>query len=960
MSIARKIFTLLLICAVAGAAGAAVKINELFYDPTGTDTGKEFLELYNNGTADVDLTGWQVQWGGTTYAYGTWSFPAGTIVHAEDYLLVGGDSTLIQFGVAPDLIAPFTFQNGGNETDAVRIIDAALDYRDTCPYDWPNTYALIGDWGIPADSLECTIDVLSGHSLSRVTVGVDNNLATDWADLATPTPMAQQWSPGGPVNNIADIRPNDSTGFPLYLDSLVTIAGIITCGNQLGTSGPAYMHDNTGAIAVFDNTVNTSGIAVGDSVRVTGWVGFFAGLTEIVDEPFTGVPDVQFTILSGGHTVTPSVVSPSYLTETHEAELIRINNVDFVLSGLFTGNLVHLAVVGTDTFAVYIDAQTNIPGTSIPLGTCDLVGVIGQYDNVSPYFEGYQLIPRSTSDIIYLGAAGPSISQTSANPYLPDLNQPVIINTKIYDDVAVTLAEVLYNPGGAGWSTLQLFDDGLHNDGAAGDSIYGNTIPGQATAMTVNFYIHAQDGASNNTFDPAAAPTTTYYYQHHDYSVITPLSDVHANDSLGVPVMNNQLVTVIGYVTAKAEYGTSGPAYIQSLTTGGYGVGVFDPVIATNSWQIGDQVKVTGWVGFYNGVTEIVDAPNNGNYNPIIQILSTGNVLTPSAINDLDLVGEDDEGLLVSLIGVRFIATGNFVGNTNYWVVNGADTAQVRIDIDTNIPGSPIPTGPVNVAGIMSQFDSSSPYTTGYQHLPRFLTDISVPAQYVTAVPVAPPIIIPATGGTFDYQVDVYNTAGSSTTVQVWLPVELPSGSTYQILTTPLTLTLPTGAHIVRVKTQNVPANAPAGVYSFRIAMGTFPSTITAQDGFAFTKSATGDGEPVNNWESNFLTGDWSVTDPNAPQVSVELLPMEYSLDQNYPNPFNPATTIRFGLPEAQHVKLEIYNLSGQKVATLMDGQRAAGYHEVSFDATGLSSGIYVYRLAAGDFVQMHKLILLK
>jgi len=59
-------------------------------------------------------------------------------------------------------------------------------------------------------------------------------------------------------------------------------------------------------------------------------------------------------------------------------------------------------------------------------------------------------------------------------------------------------------------------------------------------------------------------------------------------------------------------------------------------------------------------------------------------------------------------------------------------------------------------------------------------------------------------------------------------------------------------------------------------------------------------------------------------------------------------------------VKLEIYNLSGQKVATLMDGQRAAGYHEVSFDASGLSSGIYVYRIAAGDFVQMHKMMLVK
>lgn len=963
MSIAQRIFlSFLLVGCLALAASAAVVINELFYDPSGTDTQKEFIELYNNGTADVDLTGWQIQWGGTTYAYGTYAFPAGTIIRGQDYLLLGGDSTAVMFGVVPDIIIPnpgFNFQNGGTETDAVRINDL-LGYHDTCLYDWPNTYNLEGDRSNPADSLECNPDVNSGHSLSRITLGFDTNYATDWEDLAAPTPTRSQFVPAA-ARPISDLRANDSLGVPVLLDSLVTIAGIITCAAQLGPSGPAYMYDNTGAVAVYDNTVVSSGIAIGDSVRVTGWVGFFSGLTEVVDEPSSGTPDVQFTIISTGHAVTPIVVTPTYLAEVNEAKLVRINNAQFVGSGLFVANLVHYAYVGPDTFAVYIDAQTNIPGTSIPLGTCDLVGVIGQYDTASPYFEGYQLIPRSTSDIIYLGAIGPSISQTQAIPYLPDQNQPVVINSRIYDDVQVTLAEVFYNPGTI-WNTLQLFDDGLHNDGAANDSIYGNTIPGFPGGTTVNFYIHAQDNAGNDTYDPANAPTTTFYYQHHDYSVITPISELRMNDSLGVPTHLNELVTIQGYVTATAQFGASGPAYMQSTPAGGAGIGVFDPVIATAGWQIGDQVKVTGWVGFYSGLTQLVDDPNNANYNPVIQILTTGNILTETWITDLDNIGEQQEGLFVVVKGVRFTATGNFAGNTNYWITCGADSAAVRVDADVNLVGTAIPTGPVNVLGIMSQFDSSSPYTSGYQLLPRFTTDIVMPEQLVTCVPLSPPIIIPATGGSFQYQADVYNNGASTVTTNLWMPLELPSGSYYQILLTPMTLTLSPGAHIMRIKTQNVPSYAPAGLYSFRIAIGTFASgVITAQDAFSFTKSATDQsGNLVKDWGGEWLA-DWiAVSNDQTPQVTVEILPRDYSLEQNYPNPFNPRTTIRFGLPEAQRVKLEVFNLNGQALATLVDGYREAGYHEAIFDAGSLSSGVYLVRLTAGDFTQMHKMMLVK
>lgn len=88
--------------------------------------------------------------------------------------------------------------------------------------------------------------------------------------------------------------------------------------------------------------------------------------------------------------------------------------------------------------------------------------------------------------------------------------------------------------------------------------------------------------------------------------------------------------------------------------------------------------------------------------------------------------------------------------------------------------------------------------------------------------------------------------------------------------------------------------------------------------------------------------------------------PVEYALSQNYPNPFNPLTTIQFNLPKASQVKLEIFNILGQKVETLTDQYYEAGYHELTWDAYNMATGVYLYRIEAGDFINEKKMVLMK
>ncbi len=98
----------------------------------------------------------------------------------------------------------------------------------------------------------------------------------------------------------------------------------------------------------------------------------------------------------------------------------------------------------------------------------------------------------------------------------------------------------------------------------------------------------------------------------------------------------------------------------------------------------------------------------------------------------------------------------------------------------------------------------------------------------------------------------------------------------------------------------------------------------------------------------------------NPTNVPVEAVPSVFALNQNYPNPFNPSTVINYQLAVGNYTTLKVYNIIGKEVATLVNGNQAAGYHQVTFNASQLSNGIYFYKLQSGNNVEVRKLTLMK
>lgn len=134
----------------------------------------------------------------------------------------------------------------------------------------------------------------------------------------------------------------------------------------------------------------------------------------------------------------------------------------------------------------------------------------------------------------------------------------------------------------------------------------------------------------------------------------------------------------------------------------------------------------------------------------------------------------------------------------------------------------------------------------------------------------------------------------------------------------------------------------------------TYTDTTIAGGNYYYKVSAIDVNDNESNYSNEVVMNLVGIDELNG------FLPDRYALLQNYPNPFNPQTIIRYHLPQRSHVTLKIYDILGEEVTSLIDNYKNAGYHRTIFDASKLPSGIYYYRIKAGDYSEIKKMVLMK
>jgi flagellar hook assembly protein FlgD len=366
----------------------------------------------------------------------------------------------------------------------------------------------------------------------------------------------------------------------------------------------------------------------------------------------------------------------------------------------------------------------------------------------------------------------------------------------------------------------------------------------------------------------------------------------------------------------------------------------------------GYRAMVTGVLDYYRGTTEIVPM----DLAKDIVVIDTGNVITaiPLTIGQFKANPEmyESRRIQLALAHPLDFASAQWPGlgvaaNLNIW--DGVDTLILRLDSDTEIPGSAYPNFPVKLTGVATQFTTSaSLHNNGYQITPIFNADFA---------PFNPPplrkfaLLEPAAGSrvvlndtaqvlTFRWR-SALDFNGDVLTYQ-WMPIgkaAVPTANSAHD-----TLLVRTGKQLLTY-------------------LGTADSVILKWS------VAVKDGNPVvYNADTATVT---LVRGTITGLDEMDMIPTSFSLSQNYPNPFNPTTTIRFGLPTASQVSLRLYDALGREVATLVNEEWPAGYVQVVWNGTNnggvrVASGIYFYRMEArptnggATHVELKKMVLLK
>lgn len=793
-------------------------------------------------------------------------------------------------------------------------------------------------------------DVFVAAETGDFTFGIRTGSGTDETVPIAGQPSVLVW--GAPIP-IAEASENDAQGVSTKLGEWVTIRGVVTTADDFATAGgeigPAYLEDASAGMAVFSPEGVSAQVERGEEVVLFGRVTQFYGLNQL-DET-----TVVMERVSAGNEIEPEVVTLAELAsdgaggvEVYEGRLVRVNGVTVdtpvwnVESGETGTN--YVLTDPTGTLEVRVNTNVDFAGQPAPSGPFDLVGVVSQFRPSAPYIGGYQLLPRSSADIIDESGA-PAI--TSAAPFESAATPTSVTLSWTTSRAAHSeVRYVAYTTGEAG----AVIDEEPKTQ-------HSLTITGldPATVYTVEI----RSAAGEDTTRIAGYPVVTRAPEGSTHAIQPVFTGSVDHDlALETPaVSSSPLPRLLERINA-AEHTIDMALYSLSGSTGS---AIASALIAAH--QRGVAVRVV--MENSNSSTAPPTALQNAGVPFITDAFgaNSGQALHHNKFGVFDAYDGAPEDVWVLTGSWNPTDPGTQQHKQNVVFIQDASVAAAFTREFDQMWGSRTTTPDAAHARFGSRKQLVAPtvlwigdtrarlffspqgfgaYGSTEQQIIRALEEaqheIDLGLNLITRIS-----LVNAMHARFDAGVKVRGAIGETGT----------TGSVFQ------ELAAWADVHAYPSSQEGLLHHKYALVDAEHPAAG--PVTITGSHNWSRSANEANDentlflysADVTNQFLQEFAERYREAGGEGGFEVALEELPvtgdLAFSLSGNYPNPFATTTTFEYSLGAASSVRVVVYDVLGREVARVLEAEQPAGAYRVTFDASHLASGIYLYRVEAAS-----------
>ena len=806
------------------------------------------------------------------------------------------------------------------------------------------------------DSLRIRIDSLSAPDTTmKVTILLETAAGSDSIALVTPLPSFVLY---GTPRAIISVKSNNNLGVPEMLQQPVTVRGIVTVAQHFG--GPAYLQDVSGGVAVFDRAFENA-VSIGDEVTVTATVTQFNGLTELANVTLLSVD-------SRGNEVVPTVLTISHLVsdasagvEFFEGMLVQLNRVTvtdansqpigfWTVTGSGSNYWLH---DGEDSIQVRIDADVSgIANATAPTGEFDLVGVVGQFVTMSPYFGGYQLMPRFREDILSKG--------------------PIITVLPRESDITSSSMEIRWETAKPGTSFVRFGRQRSYEIGTVASqtstTVHRIALSGLAPSTVYHVQAFSVSGsdtsfANDRVVSTASSGSTGQINVYFNKSVDPALarSEIARGNSDFVALLLRRIdaaqksIDCALYSLSGSAGRTIADALVRALNRGvkvrliveqdnlsaGTGTTVSQVIGPAGIPWIADGFDaVNGGAGLMHNKFLVFDARGDA-ADQIWVWTGSWNLTDPGTNDDMQNVIEIQDQALAATYTMEF----EEMWGSETTTPNAANSRFGARKLDNTPHLFTIQGVPVEL------YFSPSDKTTSY--INSRLSNATGSINFA---------LLTFTRSDLASTLKARKNAGLK--VRGLLDNGTDSGSQYSFFV----------ANEIDVRLKKTPGGLLHHKYAIIDAEqnGASQYVITGSHNWSNSAETSNNentlfvenGSIANQYLQEFAARYKEAGGTDVPVVYVTrddaLQPATFGLAQNYPNPFNGTTNFEIQIPSSDFVTLALFDLLGRKVATLLNEARTPGIYRVRWDAGNVPSGVYYGVLTAGSMRAVRAIVLTK